>query len=239
MDSYKDLPVMQLEEFEKKIDYTFKNKENLINALTHSSFANEFKNEKYKSNERLEFLGDSVLNFVISNLIYEKHSNLSEGEMTKVRATIVCEASLVKCSNKIEIGKYLLLGKGEESSGGRTRPSMLSDAFEALIGAIYIDRGIEYARKFIMNTMEQVIADSVKGSLFMDYKTLLQEVVQKTGDQKITYEIIDEKGPDHNKTFISCVKIDDKVVGTGMGKSKKEAEQNAAKAALNKNSQEE
>lgn len=217
---------------EKVIGYTFKDKSNLILALTHSSFANENKNLNLESNERLEFLGDAVLNIVISETIYKNYSDLAEGEMTKARANIVCEASLEKCANKIGIGKYLLLGKGEEMTGGRTRASILSDAFEALIGSIYIDSGIKEARSFIYKTMKNLIEDSINGVIFMDYKTQLQEDVQKRGSQKIVYEIIDEKGPDHDKTFITHVKIGDKVMGIGEGKSKKESEQNAAKVAL-------
>ncbi|MCX7921820.1 MAG: ribonuclease III [Clostridia bacterium] len=223
-----------IEYFEKKIDYTFKNKKNILLALTHSSYANERKAENLHSNERLEFLGDAVLNVVISENIYTKYPHLTEGEMTKARANIVCEMSLIKCANNIEIGKYLLLGKGEEITGGRERISILSDAFEALIGAIYIDSGMESAKKFIHQQMKQLIVNSINGMNCMDYKTQLQEVIQKSSDNKITYEIIEEKGPDHNKVFVSQVKISDKVMGIGKGKSKKEAEQNAAKTALQK-----
>jgi ribonuclease-3 len=221
-------------ELENKIDYVFKNKQNLILALTHSSFANESRKEKLASNERLEFLGDAVLNIVISEMVYLQHNNLSEGEMTKVRANIVCESSLVKCANDIQLGEYLLLGKGEEATGGRTRASILSDAFESLIGAIYLDGGIESARKFISTTMKHLLEDSVSGVIFLDYKTQLQELIQKSGEHKISYEVLKEKGPDHNKLFVSQVVIDEKVMGTGEGRSKKEAEQKAAKAALKK-----
>jgi len=223
----------KLEEFEKLIGYEFKNKKNLILALTHSSYANENRDKNLKSNERLEFLGDAVLDVIISEEIYTKYSELSEGEMTKLRASIVCETSLVKCAAKIGIGKYLLLGKGEELTGGRTRISILSDAFEALLAAIYIDRGMETARKFVLEQMHELIEASVNGTIFMDFKTQLQEVVQKNNDKKITYEIIEEKGPDHSKVFVSQVKISGEVMGVGNGKSKKEAEQNAARLALN------
>jgi ribonuclease-3 len=221
-------------ELENVIDYTFKNKKNILLAMTHSSFANENKNVKLSSNERLEFLGDAVLNIVISEAIYLKYSNLTEGEMTKVRANIVCEPSLMKCANEIHIGNFLLLGKGEELTGGRTRTSILSDAFEALIGAIYLDGGMKNAKMFIHSRMGKLIEDSVKGFIFMDFKTQLQEMVQKDGEKKIVYEIIDEKGPDHEKTFIVQVKVMEKVLGVGNGKSKKEAEQAAAKSALEK-----
>lgn len=226
--------VKKITDIEKVIEYTFKNKENLLLALTHSSYANESKNDKLKSNERLEFLGDAVLNVIISEIIYKKYLRLTEGEMTKVRANIVCEPSLMKCADKIDIGRYLLLGKGEALTGGRTRTSILSDTFEALIGAIYIDGGMKDATRFISQHMGQLIEDSVSGVILLDYKTQLQEVVQKNSDKKIIYEIIEEKGPDHNKVFRSQVKIADKVMGIGEGKSKKEAEQNAARAAMDK-----
>ena len=221
-------------EFEATIGYVFADKSNAVLALTHSSFANESKNEKIKSNERLEFLGDSILSFVISENIYSKFPSLTEGEMTKVRASIVCEPSLMKCANNINLGKYLLLGKGEEFTGGRTRISILSDAFEAVIGAIFIDGGMEKAKIFICKNMEHLVGHSVSGLTFNDYKTILQEIIQKSGEKKISYEIVAEKGPDHSKLFISQVRIADEVKGTGEGKSKKEAEQNAAKAALDK-----
>ncbi|MGI6777736.1 MAG: ribonuclease III [Acetivibrionales bacterium] len=223
-----------LSELEQIIGYSFNDKNNLILALSHSSFANENKNKSIKSNERLEFLGDAVLNIVISENIFKNYPDLTEGEMTKARANIVCESSLVICANNISIGKYLLLGKGEEVTGGRNRPSILSDAFEALIGAIYIDGGLERAKLFIYRSMENIIEDSISGIIFMDYKTQLQEDVQKNGNEKIHYEIIDEKGPDHNKTFVTQVKIGEDVFGIGVGKSKKESEQNAAKVALRK-----
>lgn len=224
----------KINKLEKIIDYGFKDIDNVILALTHSSYANEFKEQKLKSNERIEFLGDSILNLIISEKIYFGFPKLSEGEMTRVRASIVCEQSLMQCADKINIGEYLLLGKGEELTGGRKRTSILSDSFEALIGAIYTDSGFDSARKFVMNQMKDTIDDAVKGFTFHDYKTQLQEIVQKSSDNRITYEILVEKGPDHNKVFVSQVKISDEVMGTGEGRSKKEAEQNAAKAALDK-----
>ena len=221
-----------IKKFEIEIGYEFLNKQNAILALTHSSYANENKSEKLKSNERIEFLGDAILNVAISEKIYIFNAELAEGEMTKARATIVCESSLMKSASKIKLGSFLLMGKGEEVTGGRSRPSILSDAFEAVIGAIYIDGGIERAKDFIYNQMSTLIADSVKGAIQLDYKTQLQEVVQKKIESKIVYEIIKEKGPDHNKAFVSQVKVNDLIVGIGEGKSKKESEQNAAKAAL-------
>ena len=219
---------------ENTINYIYRDKNQLILALTHSSYANENKNERLSSNERLEFLGDAVLNIVISEYIYTNHTGLSEGEMTKARASIVCEASLAKCANNMELGKHLILGKGEEFTGGRTRISILSDAFEAVIGSIYIDGGMEKAREFIHFTMKEIIANSISGASFVDYKTNLQELVQKNGEQKIQYEILEEKGPDHNKLFIVQVKVADRALGSGEGKSKKEAEQNAAAVAVAK-----
>ena len=222
----------KLGEFESSINYTFKNKRNGILALTHSSYSNENKHENVPSNERVEFLGDAILNLVISEKIYKDYPQLNEGEMTKVRATIVCESSLMKCSNNIGVGDFLLLGKGEELTGGRTRTSILSDAFEAIIGSIYIDGGMESGRKFTLEQMGPLIQDSINGALFLDYKTQFQEVVQKKGESKIQYRIIDEKGPDHNKIFVTQVTVDNKVMGVGEGKSKKESEQNAARKAL-------
>lgn len=230
----RDSLLKNIEKLENKIQYKFTSKDNLILALTHSSYANEFKSEKLISNERLEFLGDSVLSVVVSENIYKNYSQLAEGEMTKFRANVVCEASLENCAHNLNIGQYLLLGKGEELTGGRTRTSILSDAMEALIGAIYIDGGFECAKEFVLNQMKKFIVDSIKGEIFMDHKTQLQEIIQKNSDQKVSYEIIEEKGPDHNKVFISQVKLDDQVIGVGEGRTKKEAEQMAARTFLEK-----
>lgn len=226
--------VKEIASLEKKIKYTFKNKENIILALTHSSYANENKHNNFVSNERLEFLGDAVLNVIVSEKIYSQYSKLSEGEMTKARSVIVCETSLVNCANSIGISEYLLLGKGEELSGGRHRQSILADAFEAIIGAIYIDGGIECARQFIEDNMSPIIEDAIKGYNYQDYKTQLQEIVQSKGNERISYELLGEKGPDHDKTFITQVRIGDQVMGIGKGKTKKEAEQHAAFLALEK-----
>lgn len=223
-----------LEQLEKDLGYSYKNKNNLLLALTHSSYANENKSEKLQSNERLEFLGDAVLNIVISEYIFKNNESLSEGEMTRIRASIVCEASLLRCSEELNVGKYLLLGKGEEITGGRTRVSILSDAFEALIGSIYLDGGFEYAKSFILRKMKDIIDKASEGSNFVDYKTQLQEFVQKNAGSSVNYEIVDEQGPDHNKLFVSNVMVSDRILGSGRGRSKKEAEQNAAKAALEK-----
>jgi ribonuclease-3 len=222
----------EINKLQNVIGYRFKDQNNLILALTHSSYANENRKENLESNERLEFLGDAVLNIIISEKIFREYSTLTEGEMTKARASIVCEPSLESCSNKIRLGEYLLLGKGEELSGGRKRVSILSDAFEALIGSIYIDGGMDDARDFINKFMGEMIEDSISGMLFRDYKTQLQEYVQRSANHKVIYEVVEEKGPDHNKTFISQVRIKDKIMGVGEGRSKKESEQKAAMAAL-------
>ncbi len=229
-----ELPEVKKQKLEEKVGYSFNLEANLILALTHSSYANENREEALKSNERLEFLGDSILNTVISEFIYKSYENLAEGEMTRIRASVVCEQSLVKCSRNIGLGEYLMLGRGEEQTGGRMRTSILSDAFEALIGAIYIDGGMEPAKRFILSQITSLIEDSLTGIAFNDYKTRLQEIVQRSGDKKIVYEILEERGPDHSKTFVSCVKISEDMIAKGEGRSKKEAEQAAAKSALEK-----
>ncbi len=229
----KELLLQTVEGFERNIGHTYRDKGNFLLALTHSSYANENKASKLPSNERLEFLGDAVLNIVVSEYIYKLHPNLPEGEMTKVRASIVCEASLAICADRIHLGEFLLLGKGEELTGGRQRASVLSDAFEAVIGSLYLDGGLETARSFIsMMMMEQIIGHGVES--FVDYKTQLQEIIQKKNDKKISYEVLKEKGPDHDKKFMVQVKAGDTVLGMGEGKSKKEAEQMSARLALEK-----
>ena len=194
----------------------------------------EYENKNYPFNERLEFLGDSVLSIVISDYLFKKETKLPEGELTKIRANIVCEESLSEVSKNIHLGKYMLLGKGEEATGGRERISILADALEAVIAAIYLDGGIKCAREFILTNMEKIINDSIKGKIFRDYKTCLQEVLQSNGENNIWYKLIEEKGPDHNKRFVMEVGINDTVLGVGEGKSKKDAEQVAAKCALDK-----
>ncbi|QJA09148.1 ribonuclease III [Romboutsia sp. CE17] len=218
--------------FEENIDYKFNNKEYILEALTHSSYSNE--NKRYNFNERLEFLGDSVLSIVVSDYLFKNEKELPEGELTKLRASIVCEESLSEVANNIKLGEYMLLGKGEEATGGRERISILADAFEAVIAAIYLDGSIEDAKKFILTNMEDIILDARRGKIFRDYKTHLQEVLQGKGESNIWYKLIDEKGPDHNKRFIMEVGINKDVLGVGEGKSKKEAEQFAARVALNK-----
>lgn len=221
-----------IDKFETIIKYKFSNKKYILEALTHSSYSNENKN--YDFNERLEFLGDSILSIIVSDYLFKNEKDLPEGELTKLRANIVCEESLSDAANKIELGKYMLLGKGEEATGGRQRISILADAFEAVIAAIYLDGGLESAKEFVLDYMKEIIIDSRRGKIFRDYKTHLQEVLQGQGESNIWYKLLDEKGPDHNKIFIMQVGANDNVLGIGEGKSKKEAEQLAAKIALKK-----
>lgn len=222
----------KIKELQVEIEYQFNNTDVLVRALTHSSFANEHKKHDIKYNERLEFLGDSVLSIVVSDYIFTKYSNYPEGELTRLRATVVCEPILAILARKINLGKYLLLGKGEKMTGGRQRTSILADAFEALIAAVYIDGGMTNAKKFILDNISESIEKAVNGKLFLDHKTHLQEVLQKSSRDRIEYKVIKEEGPDHNKMFYMQVKVNDEILGEGKGKSKKESEQNAAKEAL-------
>lgn len=221
----------KLNQFQKFIGYKFNNKKLLVQALTHSSFANEHKMSKLENNERLEFLGDAVLEIITSDYLFNNYKDMLEGELTKFRASIVCEPTLASFANDISLGNYIRLGKGEENSGGRSRASVLSDAAEALIGAIYLDGGLEGARSFIQ---KKFLKDIEKRKLFIDSKTHLQEIIQKSSDHPIEYIIINEKGPDHNKIFEVEVRHDHKAIGIGQGRSKKSAEQNAAFDAINK-----
>ncbi len=216
-------------EFESVISYNFKDNKLLIQALTHSSYANENNLKKIENNERLEFLGDAVLEIVTSDYLYRKYPRQLEGELTKFRASIVCEPTLAEFAKEIDLGDYLLLGKGEDSSGGRHRDSVLSDSVEALIGAIYIDGGIEPAKNFIESTL---LFDVEERKRFVDSKTHLQEYIQQISDIPIEYIVISETGPDHNKSFTVHVTHEQKVIGEGIGRSKKSAEQRAAFDAL-------
>ena len=218
---------MVIAEFESVIGYEFKDKELLKTALTHSSYANE--NKLPYNNERLEFLGDSVLGFVTAEYLFSQFKSRPEGELTKLRAAVVCEKSLFKFAEKISLGEHIFMGRGEEHSGGRNRPSIVSDAFEAVIAAMYIDGGIDAVRPYILG----FIKDAVKREAnFKDNKSLLQEEIQKNKGNTLAYEEIGESGPDHEKVFSFVVKLNGKVVGQGEGKSKKEAEQAAAGDAL-------
>lgn len=221
-----------VELLESRIGYIYTKKQYAINALVHSSFSNENRNFAGKDNERLEFLGDAILDFVMSLALYNNKHNFTEGEMSKMRALIVCEASLATCANKIGLGDIIMLGKGEESNGGRERPSILSDAMEAIIGSIYLDGGIDEAEGFIMHILEDIYHKAVEGELFMDYKTALQEELQKSGDTEIKYKLLESKGPDHLRSFTISVCANGTSIGVGAGRSKKNAEQMAAKAAL-------
>lgn len=220
---------MDLKNFEKEIKYEFKNVKLLKNALTHTSYAYE---HNISSNEKLEFLGDSILEFISSDYIYNNYKNLKEGEMTKVRATVVCEKSLYKIAKKHNFGEYLYLGKSEINTGGKERPAILADSVEAVIAAIYIDGGLEEAKKFIIYNLENEIEIATKNVGNKDYKTVLQEKLQEHGEVKIEYEIISETGPDHNKEFEAEVKCNNKYLAKGSGKSKKKAEMEAAHNAL-------
>lgn len=223
---------MNLEEFEKRIGYSFSDKKILVLALTHSSYANENKKGTHENNERLEFLGDAVLDMVVSEYMYRSFPNMPEGELTKLRAGVVCEGSLARLARQLDFGKCILLGKGEESTGGRNRDSILADAFESVIGAICIDGGKDSVTKYILSFMEQEIDTAKNNFKTMDCKTHLQEVIQKNSKLPITYRIINESGPDHNKVFMAEVCHNGMILGKGEGKSKKEAEQNAAHNAL-------
>ena len=214
---------------QEKIGYRFKNERLLFEALSHSSYANENKN--LKSNERLEFLGDSVLSIIVSDHIFKHFSHIPEGDLTKLRASLVCESALFDFSKKISLGDYILLGRGEEQTGGRERPSIVSDAFEAVIAAVYLDGGMEAARKYVLSFIPEDITP--KGSdAFHDYKTILQEVIQRNPEERVTYHLKSESGPDHDKHFTVQVMLNNNVIGEGTGRSKKTAEQAAAKEAL-------
>lgn len=214
-----------MENFEKNIGYTFRDKQLVKTALTHSSYANESK-ESIAYNERLEFLGDAVLQLVTSEKLYKENPGMPEGKMSKQRAALVCEEALAGYSSEIDLGAYLMLGKGEETTGGRKRPSILADAFEALIGAIFLDGGMDSAKKFVLR-----FVDAAHLSL-QDYKTLLQEIIQKNPGERLSYVVCGESGPDHDKCFQVEVHLNSNVIGKGSGKSKKQAEQAAAKEAL-------
>ena len=216
-------------ELEKKIGYEFENFQLLINAMTHSSYANEHHIPYSGNNERLEFLGDAVLEVTSSEFLFHKFQDMPEGELTKKRASMVCEPTLALCAREIPLGDYLLLGKGEEATGGRKRDSIVSDAMEALIGAIYLDGGFANAKEFIHRF---VLNDLEHRKLFFDSKTILQEIIQARTEEPMAYEVLKEEGPDHDKNFRVAVKVGNKILGTGSGRTKKAAEQEAAYYAI-------
>lgn len=219
-----------IKQFESELGYQFKNINYLKIALTHSSFANESKS-KVKSNERFEFLGDSVLGVVVAEYIFLNCPNLPEGELSKLRASLVCEKSLCGFSKMLNLGDFLRLSKGEMNSKGNERPSILADAFEAIIAAIYLDGGMENAKEFILRFIKPCLSKKKTGA-FKDYKTILQEIVQQSKEETVSYVLAKETGPDHDKHFEVEVKINTNAVGKGSGRSKKEAEQRAAREAL-------
>lgn len=215
-------------EFEKKIGYSFKDPELLVTALTHSSYSNEIRLKKQECNERLEFLGDAVLELISSEQIFRNHPDQPEGDLTRIRASYVCEPTLALCAREICLGDYLQLGRGEDRTGGRERDSILSDAMEATIGAVYMDGGFESAQRYVE---EFILKDIEKKSLFYDSKTYLQEIVQRDL-KKLEYVLLKEEGPDHNKSFEVGVLIDGKQLTTAVGRTKKKAEQAAAYEAI-------
>ena len=219
-----------MEELQQMMGYRFRDRSLLYEALSHSSFANESR-KGTPCNERLEFLGDSVLSIVVSEHIFRHFKHIPEGELTKLRASLVCESTLYEFSKRIKLGEHIFLGKGEEQTGGRTRPSIVSDAFEAVIAAVYLDGGLEAARSYVISFLPRDLAP-LGGKQLHDYKTELQEVIQRNPEEKVEYCLKDERGPDHDKQFTVQVKLNSNVIGEGVGRSKKAAEQAAAREAL-------
>lgn len=215
---------------EEKLGYKFKNRKLLENALMHSSYANEVRNGT-SSNERLEFLGDSVLSIIVSDYIYKNFPKLPEGELTRMRASLVCEKTLCTFSRELGVGEYLMLGKGEDKGGGRERDSILADAFEAILAAIYLDGGMEPARKHALRYIMREL-NHTEDEGFKDYKTALQEIIQRNPEEAVNYILTGESGPDHDKRFMVEVHLNSNVIGKGSGRNKKQAEQMAAKQAL-------
>ena len=219
-----------IKDLETAIGYRFQNITLLQNALAHSSYANERWHDSLKSNERLEFLGDSILGMVVAEYLYKQFPNRPEGELSRMRADMVCEASLAKIAQRLELGKHLLLGNGEELGGGRNRPSILADAVESVIAASFLDGGMEAARAFIYKFVLCNVPETKLQNA--DYKTMLQEKVQRKKNQVLSYQLVEESGPDHDKQFVVAVSLNGAIVGTGTGTSKKRAEQDAARVAI-------
>ena len=216
-------------QLETAIGYTFNDRQLLKRALTHTSYVNENKQERLFSNERFEFFGDAIIEFFVSEYLFRKYDSLPEGDLTRMRASMVCEQSLAKCARIIGLGNFLLMGRGEEATGGRLRPSVTSDAFEALTAAVYLDGGLENVKSYIYKNLIDNLSDE---ELFFDAKTRLQEITQKKFGSNPDYELVGESGPSHDKVFEVCVYINGKKAGFGCGHSKKSAEQEAAKEAM-------
>lgn len=233
MDNNRNLP-LEKSLLEERIGYKFINSELLGEALTHSSYVNEHKGEDLTCNERLEFLGDSVLSIVVSRYLFFQYSSRQEGDLTKIRAALVCEKALAKYAKEIELGDFLSLGHGEEKNNGRSRASITSDAFEAVLGAMYIDTGYDADRvsKFLMPFVEKEINFIRKGEAFTDYKTALQQIIQQANTERLVYTVVGESGPDHDKVFTVEARLNSNVIGVGSGSSKRAAEQAAAREAL-------
>ncbi|MDR1467217.1 MAG: ribonuclease III [Oscillospiraceae bacterium] len=217
-------------ELEKRIGHKFKNRSYIASAITHSSYANETKDRR-QSNERLEFLGDSVLGLIVSDYIFSNYPSLPEGQLTKLRSSLVCEKALHEFSKSINLGEFLIMSRGERASGGHELPSILADAFEAVVAAVYLDGGINVARNFVFRfILPQMEKPTIQ--TYNDYKTILQEMIQRKPCEKLDYEMVGQEGPDHAKRFWAQVKLNEQIVGKGEGKSKKEAQQCAAKEAI-------
>lgn len=222
---------MDVKKLETSLSLTFSNVDLVVEAFTHSSYVNEHQNKKMSDNERLEFLGDAVLELAVSDYLFKKFTEMSEGELTKIRASIVCEESLYRFAELLGLSEFVRLGRGEERTGGRKRQALLADVFEALLGALYLDQGMPACQQFLETRILPHVTDDAF-SYVMDYKTKLQEVVQQEKGNSLVYRIIDERGPSHAKVFHAEVNVNNMSRTTGKGKTKKEAEQNAAKAML-------
>lgn len=220
-----------MEELERILGYRFNDPELLCRALSHSSYANETKSVR-ESNERLEFLGDSVLSIIVAEYLFKNFSKLPEGELTKLRASLVCEKSLAAFARELELGRFLFLGKGEQQNGGRERPSILADAFEAVLAAMFLDGGMDVAKKHVLRFVVAELKNHTVEEAFHDYKTQLQEIIQRNPEEELVYVLTGEEGPDHDKSFTVEVRLNSNVIGKGIGHSKKQAEQYAAKQAL-------
>ena len=219
-----------ISEVEEHIGVSFNEPRVLKTALTHSSYANQHKDEEY--NERFEFLGDSILQLCITEYLFLNYKNKSEGELTKIRSLIVCENSLYEIGKKLNLGYFIRMSKGEELTGGRERVSIIADSVEALLAAIYLDKGLEFVKDYILGHFRKIIDKAINNDIILDYKTKLQEEMQKSGEVSIVYELLKYEGPPHRRKFYTSVIVDDKELGTGEGYSKKESEQNAAREAL-------